>query len=120
MAEQPNTQQTHETKPSSSDVDQNKIFAVLAYFGILVLVPILAAKESKFAMYHANQGLVLLIADIVVWVGFWVLAFVMPFLFLLSWIIWLGLLVLHIIGIVNAAQGETKPVPIVGGFKILK
>ena len=31
--------------------------AILAYFGILVLIPILAAKDSKFARFHANQGL---------------------------------------------------------------
>ena len=38
--------------------------AVLAYFGILVLIPILAAKESKFARFHANQGLILLITGV--------------------------------------------------------
>ena len=38
--------------PDPADVDTNKIFAVLAYLGILVLVPLLAAKESRFARYH--------------------------------------------------------------------
>lgn len=32
-----------------ADVEQNKVMAILAYFGILVLIPILAAKDSKFA-----------------------------------------------------------------------
>lgn len=40
-----------------ADVEQNKVMAILAYFGILVLIPILAAKDSKFARFHANQGL---------------------------------------------------------------
>ena len=44
-----------------ADVEQNKVMAILAYFGILVLIPILAAKDSKFARFHANQGLLLCI-----------------------------------------------------------
>ena len=43
------------------DIQNNKTMAILAYIGILVLIPIFAAKESKFARFHANQGLVLLI-----------------------------------------------------------
>lgn len=44
------------------DIEQNKVMALLSYLGILVLVPLLAAKELRFARFHANQGLVLLIA----------------------------------------------------------
>ncbi len=51
-----------------NDINQNKIMAILAYFGILVVIPILAAKESKFARFHANQGLVLFIASVAYWI----------------------------------------------------
>ena len=51
---------------SQQDIDQNKIMGILSYFGILVLIPIFAAKESPFARFHANQGLVLLVAGILV------------------------------------------------------
>lgn len=44
------------------DINQNKVMAVLAYIGILVLVPLLAAPNSKYARYHVNQGLLLFIA----------------------------------------------------------
>ena len=30
---------------TTEDVNQNKVYGILAYFGILVLVPILAAKD---------------------------------------------------------------------------
>ena len=46
------------------DINQNKVMAVLAYIGILVLVPLLAAPNSKYARYHSNQGLMLFIAEI--------------------------------------------------------
>ena len=42
-------------KTPQQDVEQNKVMAVLAYFGILVLIPILAAKESKFARFQPRS-----------------------------------------------------------------
>ena len=43
--------------PDPNDVQSNKVMAILAYFGILFLIPLLAAKESAYARYHTNQGL---------------------------------------------------------------
>ncbi|MBQ2575485.1 MAG: zinc ribbon domain-containing protein [Bacteroidales bacterium] len=117
-----------QTEVTPEDVQNNKVFAILAYFGILVLVPILAAKESKFARFHANQGLVLFIAE-VAWV---IIYYVLLTLFgmiagglALMWIfigslVWIGFAVFAIIGIIYAAQGNTKPLPLFGKFKILK
>lgn len=108
-----------------SDVEKNKVMGVLAYIGILVLVPILAAKDSPFARYHANQGLVLFLAEIALGIigntlgfalalsGLWFLLMLMP-------LFWLATLVLAIIGIINAVNGEMKPLPVIGGIKLLK
>ena len=38
----------------SNDVAQNKVMGILAYIGFLFLVPLLAAKDSKYARFHAN------------------------------------------------------------------
>ncbi|MDR0743419.1 MAG: zinc ribbon domain-containing protein, partial [Tannerella sp.] len=109
------------------DVQDNKIMAILAYLGILVLVPIFAAKESPFARFHANQGPVLLIASIaysiVVWIITGVLAVISLRLALIGTLLSLVsfvFVVLAIIGIVNAAKGEAKELPIIGKFSILK
>ena len=48
------------------DVQANKVMAILAYFGLFVLIPLFAAKESPFARFHTNQGLILLIAGFVI------------------------------------------------------
>ena len=61
----PSTGPTLDPGVDPADFEKNKIFAILAYLGILVLIPILAAKDSPFAKYHANQGLVLLIGSFV-------------------------------------------------------
>lgn len=111
------------------DVQNNKVFAILAYIGILVLVPIFAAKESKFARFHANQGLIIFICE-VAWgiissivtsllINSWSFG-LLTLWSLISWLIYIGFLVFSIIGIVNAAQGSTKPMPLFGKFKILK
>lgn len=118
-----------QTEVTPEDVQNNKVFAILAYFGILVLVPIFAAKESKFARFHANQGLVLCIVEIVWYLISYFISLALihslSFGFLtlwtgISWLVNIGILVFVIIGIVNAAQGSTKPMPLFGKFKILK
>lgn len=118
--------QTNQFDPR--DIEQNKVMAILAYFGILVLVPIFAAKESKFARYHANQGLILFIASIVLWIAVSILSYVilaiswkLSFIAsLLSLALWVGILVLSIMGIINAANGKAKELPVIGKFQLLK
>ena len=110
-----------------NDIEQNKIMAVLAYFGILVLVPILAAKESKFARFHANQGLVLTIGGFAYGIISAIasaiamaISKIFFFIPLLLSLVSLAIFVLSIIGIVNAVQGKAKELPIIGKIKILK
>ena len=110
-----------------NDINQNKIMAILAYFGILVVIPILAAKESKFARFHANQGLVLFIASVAYWIMLEIIKSIIVSistgLLLITTILgltYLVFLVLGIMGIVNAATGKAKELPIIGKFSLLK
>lgn len=93
------------------DIKKNKIYAVLAYLGVLVLIPIILAKDSKFAKFHANQGLVLFLIEIVIGLvlkkG-------------LCAIIEAVIFVFAIIGIIYAIQGKAKELPVIGNIKILK
>lgn len=115
--------------PVQSDAQQNKVMGILAYLSWLVIVPWIAAKESPFARYHTNQGLVLAIVEIAWWILSAILtaiataAYSLGFLAVIgviSWILGIVFLVFSILGIVNAAKGEMKPLPIIGGIKILK
>ena len=109
-----------------ADIQANKGMAVLAYFGILVLIPIFAAPRSRFARYHANQGLVLFLAEIALSVIsgiFSVLSRLSAlFLFSSSLVMAAGsvfLLVLAIMGIVNAVKGRAKELPVIGSLHLL-
>jgi uncharacterized membrane protein len=100
-----------ETVYDSRDIEDNKVMAILAYIWILLLVPLLAAKDSKYARYHAYQGVTLFIA----WVAVRALGWILPYnLSGLVTIASLGLLVLAIIGILNAFNGRAKPLPLIG------
>ena len=110
--------QLNNTPDSTGDFDpedakNHKGMAILAYFGILVLIPILAAKDSPFARYHSNQGLILLILGVIVGIlnKVW---------WLLGTIGWIIVFILFIIGIVNAANGRAKELPVIGKFRLLK
>ena len=98
------------------DAEDNKIMGILAYLWILFLVPYLTGKESPFAKFHANQGCILFLVEIVAWVFLFI-----PFIgWLISFVLFIGCLVLAIMGIINALNGEMKELPIIGKYTILK
>ena len=88
------------------DVEDNKVIAALSYVGLLVLVPLLAKRDSPFAQFHARQGLVFLIIFMVGWLVFWI-----P---LIGWLLWLAVAVLDIVGLVKALSGQAWKAPVIG------
>lgn len=110
----------------SSDIENNKLMGVLAYVSWLVLIPMFAAKDSRFARYHVNQGLVLAIAELLFTIIYRAIRFILPYGFLYRMVGLVGNLayllfaVISIIGIINAVQGRAKQLPLIGGYKIIK
>lgn len=116
----------HTADFDSTDISQNKGLAILSYIGILVLIPIFCAKHSKFARFHANQGLILVIATAAVNVAnciFTALTYAWwPFVLLEIPVALLSLAMtaLMVLGIINAARGKAKELPFIGKYRILK
>ncbi|WP_411954257.1 hypothetical protein ACKXGF_13725 [Alkalibacillus sp. S2W] len=103
-------------QPSKKDIDDHKGLAIVAY--IIFFIPLIAAKESYYAMYHANQGLLLLITAIIINI----IGSAIP---IIGWLLILPLgnlfvFVLWVIGILNAAKEEVKPLPLIGQYEIIK
>lgn len=98
------------------DINNNRLMAILAYIGILVLVPLFAAKESPFARFHTNQGLLLLILHLIGWV----LSFIPYIGWVACGIINVVCFVLFILGLINAVRGDAKELPLIGKYRILK
>lgn len=111
------------------DVKKHKGMGVLSYFGILVLIPLLAGdKNSPYVRFHSNQGLVLFLVSVILDLleGDWVFG-LHSWINLggsgLSWafdILSFGCFILMIVGIVTACKGEKRELPIIGKIKILK
>lgn len=104
------------------DIRQNKAMAILAYISWLVLIPLFLAKNSKFARFHCNQGLILAIVEIICWVVLGILGGLplIGWIFrLVNGILGIVFLLLAILGIVNVVNGRAKELPVIGSFKIL-
>lgn len=100
------------------DAEKNVIIAILSYLPLLCFLPLIAARNSRFAMFHANQGIALfLVALALNLIGFvvpiigWL--FVIPFGNLAAFI-------LAVIGMVGAYRKEMNPLPVIGSLEILK
>lgn len=111
-----NTEKAGVETMEQADVEAKKAMAILAY--ILFLIPLLAARDSRFATYHANQGLVLFLAMLAVNI----VGAIIP---LVGWLIItpfgnLAIFILAVIGIVNAAKGQAKPLPLIGGIRLIQ
>lgn len=104
--------------PDPADVEKNKVMAIIAYLGCLCLIPLFAAKDSPFARYHANQGLVLLLIGLGVGIFSNFMSFGMIHIFFLA--LQMGIFVLAVLGIINAANGKMAPLPLIGGITIIK
>lgn len=118
---------THEF--TQEDIDNNKVMALLSYLSILFLVPLFAAKNSSYARFHLNQGIILFIASVVSGIIVGILAVFLAFIpflgILIAKLIDLAVsilvLILMVIGIVNAATGKAKKLPLIGNlFTIIK
>lgn len=116
---------TNEIFMEPEDVNNNKVFGILSYFSLLFLVPLFAAKESRFAKFHANQGLVAFLTQLILTAvssAVCALLGVMHLGFLASILgplVSLVCLVFSVTGIVFAAQGKAKELPLIGKFHIL-
>lgn len=115
------TQQSNQPQHSQSDVEKNKAMAIVGYIiPILFFVPLVTeAKDSPFAKFHANQQLNLLLFWVVGYIVSSILIIVLIGLILMP-LVMIAALVFMIMGIINAAKGEMKALPLIGGFKIIK
>jgi uncharacterized membrane protein len=107
------------------DIADNKIYAILSYFGILFFIPLVAAPQSRYARFHANQGLMLLLLEIATGIVTGIIGALIPWYLywlesLISLIFWVPGIALFIIGLLNAINGRAKELPVIGKFRLIK
>ncbi|MCA1807426.1 MAG: hypothetical protein LC687_06235, partial [Actinobacteria bacterium] len=104
------------TSGQTEDLEQVKVMAALAYLGILFFLPLVTHPESAFGKFHANQGLLLLLFNIILNT---VLSVTVVGLILVP-VVFIFSLVLFIMGLKNALDKKMQRLPLIGGFDIIK
>lgn len=99
------------------DISDNRYLCILCYLGPLLLIPFFLRKDSPFVRFHVNQGLLLLIAEILIPIA----ANFVPFL---GWAVnlagWLFSLVCFFKGVSSAIQGRFDKLPLIGDIQLIK
>jgi uncharacterized membrane protein len=103
----------------NSAATDDKTAAIVSYLtliGFIVAIIIHGSKKTRLGAYHLRQSLGLMLTSIAIWVVAMICIFV-PFVgWLVSLAAWLSLIVLWVIGLIAAANGQMKPVPVLGEY----
>lgn len=99
---------------NESEGMSGKNIAIISYITLIGwIIAFVMNQKSKdnFASFHIRQMLGLLITGVATNFLYYV-----PFVSIVSMVLSLGLVVLWVLGIISAANGEEKPVPVLGEF----
>lgn len=112
---------------SQADISQHRPLAILGYFGLLFLIPLLAAKHSPYAQHHAKQAGNLCILSAIAGGSVSILSALFSKVIGLNVLVWLtsfgvgtAITALTVLGIVFAAKGSSKPLPVIGSIRFIQ
>ncbi len=113
-----NTSQQDSPQPASpAGGDNLNLISGVGYIGILFLLPLLMFPKNEYAIFHANQGLNILIGSVI---GNVILGMIPIFGWLILPFFNIAVLVIIVIGFINAYNGKKKKFPIIGDYSLLK
>ena len=114
-----------ETPATGGTVSPNRpVMIVLSYLWILAIVPLLVEKDDREVQWHAKHGLVLLVAEIIFWIAVTVITSALGavtaglgcIFSMLTPFLSLAFLVVHILCIVKAVNGQRFLIPHVSEY----
>lgn len=119
-----------EETTNNKEVEEGKVCAILAFVSLIGVIWYFVdekMKKNSYAKFYVQQALVLAVTMIAAYVGLFMLNIILgfiPFIGLifaaLSIFLWFGLwilgVVLVIMGIIGAAGGTKKELPIIGKY----
>jgi uncharacterized membrane protein len=124
-------------KFDKQEIEAGKGMAVLSY--IIALVPYFAEKKNGYARFHAVQGMNILLIAVIYWVAYSIILAIVTAMVCASsplaclsglgsigvvstilWLVGLAICALDIVGLVYAATGKAKEVPLLGKVKIIR
>jgi uncharacterized membrane protein len=104
------------TPGSSAPSSNRNVMILLSYLWLLALIPLVVEKEDREVQWHAKHGLVLTVVEMIFWVVFQILLFMLGSVLgclvgILAPLVFLGFVILHIVAIVKGINGQRLIVP---------
>jgi hypothetical protein len=95
------------------------IMIVLSYLWLLAFVPLLVEKEDREVQWHAKHGIVLMVAEVVLWIVVTIIGTVLTFataflgclFFIVHLALWIGILIVHVTAIIKGVNGGRLIIP---------
>lgn len=114
--------ETRQLNITPEEIESGKTMGILAY--IFFVIPLLTARDNKFAMYHTEQAIILWIAFVIIYIALMILTYVIGMISnsiacvvsILGILPWIAYLVLWIMGLMNAIGGKVKELPVIGAY----
>jgi len=94
----------HKLPNEDKDIEDNKFLSAIGYIWFLFLVPLFLKRDSKFAQFHAKQGLVIFIVEL------------LGFIPIIGWFLYIVAIVFVVLGIKAALEGKYWEMPILGKY----
>lgn len=101
---------------TQEDIDANKTMGIIAYFIFFIPLLVEPAKDSPYARFHANQGLLI----VLIYVASMVVNIIPILGQLVGFVLWVAGVVFFFIGLIGAINGEAKELPYIGQYKLIK
>jgi len=111
---------TPETPPPATPATEDRTVAILTYvtiIGFIIAIVMHSSKKTALGSFHLRQGLGLFLTGLVIWIPCAIISFIpfVNFIMIIVWpAVWIGLIVLWIMGLIAAVNGQQKPMPVVG------
>ena len=113
--------------PASIPSSNRTIMIVLAYLGLLALIPLLVEKNDREVQWHAKHGLVLLVVEVALFIGLSIVGAIVGHIpvigclgalagALLWFLLMIGILVVHVTCIVKGVNGERFRLPYISQY----
>lgn len=109
------------------DSRNEKLLAVMAYLGILAVVPFFMERKTQFVRFHLGQGVTLFAAEILYGIMYQFLA---AMVLMVSWRLFIIVRILGyavfvfpvfmVIGIINVVNGQEKELPVIGKIRFFR
>jgi uncharacterized membrane protein len=98
--------------PPTGTVSPNRgIMLVLSYLWLLALIPFVVEKNDPEVQWHAKHGLVLTVAEFLLWIVVAIISHIIPFAGCVLWLLWPLILIFRVFLIIKANNGQRVMIP---------